>query len=262
MSYARAPKAARAVLDRTGLESVVESTRAKLAVGRHVVVVGDVGSPDLYQMALIGDLAVDEVDRIDGRHFGGRVLILAPATQDEYRAWGGAGYTDAWGITKVPPQKDGSTWITLDLSKPGLTAATMEDDHTLLKEVIAHEMFHALTLKPGGRARAPLWLIEGFAEVAGERMSRLAARTPPRRATLPTDTQIEQDPYGYYMAGQIAAYIEQRSGRRAMRFYFAAVSPHRRGTLNEISERYLDISVQDLVRLWKRAYRRHGPISM
>lgn len=263
VTYAKAPKTVQAVLDHTGLEPVVESTGAKLAMGRHVVVAGDVDPSDLSAMADVGDDAVDEVDNMTGHSGYGRVLILAPATEAEYEAWGGAGYTDAWGVTRVLAWRGAQTWITLNLAAGGLDAGTLKADQPLLVHVIDHEMFHALTLKPGGQGQAPLWLTEGFAEVAGQMQATVWPRTPPRRATLPTDTQVHKDTYGYFLAWQFVAFVEGRVGpARAMRFYFAAVSPQRDSTLNALSRRYLGASLARLTSNWQHAYRKHGPIGM
>lgn len=263
VTYADAPKAVQAVLDHTGLEPVVEGTGAKLAVGRHVLVAGDVDSADLAALAHVGDGAVDEVDKLTGQRLQGRVLILAPATEPEYQTWGGSGYTDAWGVTRVVARRGAQTWITLNLAAGGLDAATLKADQPLLVHVIDHEMFHALTLKPGGQGQAPLWLTEGFAEVAGQQQAVVWPRTPPRRATVPTNAQVHTDTYGYFLAWQFVAFVERRVGQaRAMRFYVAAVSPERHSTLNALSKRYLGASLARLTSDWKHAYRKHGPIGM
>ncbi|HEX5404336.1 MAG TPA: hypothetical protein VFX16_18775 [Pseudonocardiaceae bacterium] len=263
VTYASAPKAVQTVLDHTGLEPVVETTGAKLAVGHHVVVAGDVDPSDLSAMAQVGDDAVDEVDQLTGLSVHGRVLILAPATEAEYLAWGGAGFTDAWGITRYLAWKGAQTWITLNLATGGLDAGTLKADQPLLVHVIDHEMFHALTLKPSGRGKAPLWLTEGFAALAGQQQATVWPRTPPTRVTLPTDTQVRTDTYGYFLAWQFVVFVERRVGQaRAMRFYFAAVSPRRHSTLNALSNRYLKASLATLASRWKHAYRKHGPIGI
>lgn len=256
MSYADAPRAVRTLLDHTGVEPIVVSAGAKLAVARHVVVAGDVDPFDLSQMAVEGDIAVDAVDRIDGRSFRGRVLILAPATESDYRAWAGRGHSDDWGITPRTPWHGGSTWIILHLSASGLSAATLDADPHLLRDVITHEMFHALTLTHG--SRAPLWLTEGFAEVAGQ---KLGPPHLPKRVALPTDAQVDGHPLGYFLAWQFAAFLNHRVGHaRAMRFYLAAVAPHRQAAINALSKRDLGASLPSLVRSWKKAYRAHGVI--
>jgi hypothetical protein len=260
MRYADAPGAVRALLDHTGLEPVVESTGAKLAVGEHVVVAGDIDSTDLQQLALGGDVTVDAVDRIDGHGFGGRVLILAPATESDYRAWGGAKYPHLPGFTRVTPLHGGSTWITLNLAQRGPAGLSLQDDRGLLRHTIAHELFHALTLEPG--FKAPLWLLEGFAEVAGSQFAALGPRHLPRTVSLPKDTQVNRRPaLGYYLAWQFAAFLNHHVGQaRAMRFYLAAVAPHRHGTMNALSRRYLGTPLPGLVRSWEKAYRAHGPL--
>lgn len=261
LSYARAPKAVRAVLDHSGLEPVLEGDGALLAIGQHVVVAGDVDSHDLYEMALEGDLAVNEIDRLDGRTFNGRVLILAPATQSEYDSWGGAGHGDAWGITHTPGWKGGHNWIALDLAQRGILAATLKDDSNLLRHVVTHELFHALTLPGGSHADAPLWLVEGFAEVAAQQVRALGPATPPARITLPTNRDFGSTSDSYFQAWQFAAYLVRHEGRaRAMRFYFRAVASHDRTTLGALSRRCLGSSLAALERRWEHAYARRGPL--
>jgi len=256
VSYAAAPPKVRALVDHTGLEPVVESTGARLALGRHVVVAGDVDATDLHQIALLGDLAVDAVDRMDRRSFAGKLLILAPATESDFRAWDGTGYADAWGVTKVMPWHGGPTWVTLHLSAPGISAATLDDDRLLLRRVITHEVFHALTLSP--TSRAPKWLTEGFAELAGP---TLGPHVVPEHASLPSDAQVHHDPLGYFWAWQFASFLTQHAGRaRSMRFYLAAVAPHWHATMNALSRRYLGASLSSLVHSWQHAYRAQGPI--
>jgi hypothetical protein len=261
VAYRSAPKSVRTLLDGSGLEPEVEAAGAKLAVGDHVLVAGDAPDSVLTEIAVVGDRAVAEVDRLDGRTVNGRVLILAPATRSEYETWTAGDNFDDWGVTGFAAWKGGHSWITLALAQPGLYADTLMDDRQLLEHVIAHEMFHALTT-PSGRGRAPLWLTEGFAEMAGQKMSKIADGSPPRRASLPTADQFQPNTPAYFLAWQFALYLVNHQGREpAMRFYFAAVSKHRHSTLHALSKRYLKAPLPALVRRWEHDYATHGPIS-
>lgn len=258
LAYAKAPARVRAVLEHSGLEPEVESAGSKLAIGRHVVVAGDVDDPLLYQMALIGDLAVDEVERLDGRTFDGQLLILAPATRSEYVAWGGDGYEDTLGVTRAPTWDGDHSVVTLDMAQRGFTQETLADDGDLLRHVIAHETFHALTLPVGGIRRAPLWLVEGFAEVAANDMRMVPYTRVPRRASLPTTKDFHSEPgAAYFLAWQFASFVVHREGRRrAMRFYFADVSRHHGSSMDRLSKEYLGAALPWLVRRWELVYAR------
>lgn len=263
LTYADAPRPVRTLLDKSGMEPELKAAGARLAVGQHVVVAGDVGETALSEMAHIGDTAVAEVDDLDGQTFHGHVLILAPQTQSDFASWGGAGYDDVYGLTRPPSWKGAPSVITLDLANAGLGAVTVEADGNLLRHVIAHEMFHALTLPVGG-GKAPLWLTEGFAEVAGERMRDIPHPEVTWKAAFPTDAHFDTDPQdAYFLAWQLAAYLQHHDGpARAMRFYFAALSPHRHASLNALSRRDLGAPLKALVRRWKHTYDANGPIGV
>ncbi|MFC6714780.1 hypothetical protein [Branchiibius cervicis] len=172
-------------------------------------------------------------------------LILAPATAAEY---------DRWTNQSLNPEERGVTvvvehvapWIAL---KPALTTAEQQN-------VLAHEMLHALTLTPQARATQPLWLTEGFAQLAATDVTSVQALSakPPPAAHLPSNAQFVADSgTSYVLAFLFAVFLQIRRKDAVSAFYTPAVTSNP-ADLNALARRVFGADIAGLTRQWQTSY--------
>lgn len=189
-------------------------------------------------------------------------LIMLPSTAPEFTqwitSWGGEGIVDLAGITLFLPGE--LPWVALNPRLPGYN--TPWDDSAggwLLRHVVAHETFHAVTL-PSGFHHVPLWLAEGYAEYAAGVVTTVMppqTKRAPMNPALPTDAQMRNDrksPNAYFYSWAFVDYLYSVKSAAAAALYQETVD----GASNHIDalcQRHFGAGLQSLEASWKKQYR-------
>ncbi len=145
-----------------------EMPGARVVRTGRALAVGAVDAAELARIAARAERAVDVVDSVWTARWPRRLVVLAPATAQDYRdQLGSSADADA----QVAAVTDGSTGadglahadrVVLD---PVAMAALQPDGRSV---VLTHEALH-VAMRASVAGRTPLWVSEGYAEVAGYR---------------------------------------------------------------------------------------------
>lgn len=151
------------------------------------LVIGSVDAAELGRVSERAEHAVDVVDGVWTGRWPRRLVVIAPATEQDYRDQLGSG-ADA--DAQVAAVTDGSTGadglahadrIVLD---PTAMASLQPDGRAV---VLTHEALH-VAMRAAVPGRVPLWVSEGYAEVAGYRAP--AQRLAPDRVVGALKEQV------------------------------------------------------------------------
>lgn len=228
-----------------------------------VTVVGDVDERQMADINGYASQAVHDVDSLMGTRFSGKVLVLAPRSEAEFkRIYGSSNIADVQADTVITPKK--KPYIVFNagrsievVSGPSATSSMPQVNSTdVSRKVLTHEVFHALTLTYAARQKLPLWLTEGYAEWAGQRFSGLHMHPKADQAALPSNADLTGDNAvdAYQVATSFIRYIVKTRGqKKAIAFYRKAVA-HPSTSVSALAKRELGRSMPALVAGWQQDY--------
>lgn len=132
------------------------------------LVVGSVDDAEMTRVSQRAERAVDVVAGVWTAPWPHRLVVLAPATEPDYRGLlrspGDAGAQVA-AVTDGGTGADGLAHADRVVLDPTAMASLQPDGRSV---VVAHEALH-VAMRASVRGRVPLWVSEGYAEVAGYR---------------------------------------------------------------------------------------------
>lgn len=225
--------------------------------GRHAVVVGDEPRPRMQVVVDAADTAWGALKKLVGALPSAPGLVLTPRTDGELQQWSGLTtlISDVWGVTIPGKTSSQLPYVILDCAAPGVTKPHLIDDDLLIKHVVTHELFHAYTLGSDTPV-APLWVVEGFAELAGQDAVALIPTSPPTTPVVPTDEQLRGKDAGdyYFIAWMLVSSLAGRFGTdSAMGFYKQLINSP--GTsLEDASGKNFGFPWAKVVAQWKFGY--------
>lgn len=141
---------------------------ARVVRTERTLVVGAVDAAELARVAERAERAVDVVDGVWTARWPRRLVVLAPATQEDYRAQlSSAADADAQvaAVTDGSAGTDGLAHADRIVLDPTAMASLRPDGRAV---VLTHEALH-VAMRASVAGRVPLWVSEGYAEVAGYR---------------------------------------------------------------------------------------------
>jgi hypothetical protein len=151
---------------------------ARVVRTARTLVVGAVGAAELTGVSERAERAVDVVDGVWTARWPRRLVVLAPATEQDYRdQLGSAADADAQvaAVTDGSAGADGLAHADRIVLDPTAMASLRADGRAV---VLTHEALH-VAMRASVAGRVPLWVSEGYAEVAGYRAP--AQRLAPER---------------------------------------------------------------------------------
>lgn len=194
----------------------------------HVVVVGN--SPTwVADVAEAAERRVAPLAQLTAQPVKDSYLFLVPANDETARDWdAGDGSTRDFDGVTIPGFRDTDpSYIVIMAQHTYDDGTSIASDPAYIDALVQHEMFHASTLTDGaGSGDTPEWVIEGYAEWAGQDVTSVKpSKAPPAR--LPSDDEVLDDKdYGYFRSFMFVRYLVQTYGRaKALAFYRAAVVP-------------------------------------
>lgn len=250
-----------AVLQRISKSGLLFALQGADGISDHevdgVIAVGDVPEDRVRVVAQLAKVGRDELLNLLGTLPSYDTLVLLPKSDTEFHDWSGTSpmLADVWGVT-IPGANDRQLpFVVLDSSAPGVAQPTLIQDDQVLAHVIAHEMFHATTLESDIPV-CPLWVTEGFAELAGQRALLLVPTAPPATPVVPTDEQLRGSRASdyYFLAWTIADHMARTYGdRAAIRFYRDQID-HPGTSLDVSCRSAFGVQFTTVAAAWRAAY--------
>lgn len=231
--------------------------------GRAAVVVGHPGSPLTPRLAAEIGPALQSLEAFWGDGWRAGILLLATASDAEFRALVGGSRMDGVAAASVADRvADGVVVGQRLVFAPG--SAALPSDQ--LRVVLRHELFHAATRAVTADS-APLWLVEGVADYNGRRGSDVSLPTAAPLLTaalrrgeqpdhLPTDADLQgaEDvrTQAYERAWSLTQCIADTFGEAKLKaLYLDAVAPSA-APVPVVINRVLGIDEPALVQMWRR----------
>lgn len=223
------PADVRQRLDASGVyELVAETPGLTWKTLNNVVVVGN--SPTwVADVARAAERQVAPLAALTGQPVKGSYLFLVPANDATAKEWdsGDISTRDFDGVT-IPGFRDvDPSYIVVMAQHTYDDGSSIVADHDYIDALVQHEMFHASTLVDGaGGGDTPEWIIEGYAEWAGQSVTSVKPRKAPP-ARLPSDDEVIDDSnHGYFRAFMFVNYLVHTYGKaKALAFFRAAIGP-------------------------------------
>lgn len=195
---------------------------------KNVVVVGN-SSTWVNDVARAAERRVAPLSALDGVPVKSSYLFLVPGNDATAKKWDSGDMTtrDFDGVTIPGFRETDPSYIVVMAQHTYDDGSSIASDPDYLDSLVQHEMFHASTLVDGaGGGDTPEWVIEGYAEWAGQNVTSVKPRKAPP-ARLPSDDEVIDDSdYGYFRAFMFVRYLVQTYGKdKALTFYRAAIDP-------------------------------------
>lgn len=202
------------------LMAVADTDGVHYKVTSDVIVVGNVPSSALDQLARTVSQASTAVAGLTGKDPSSKYLVLAAADDATAKAW--SGYDDHLDVDQVMLDAD-SPWILVPTKKDS-DGESLLDDTKYLRYVMQYDVFQASTLPSDVDSQGvPLWVTNGFAEWAAQEYVLVGTHQRPA-AQVPTDDDFENNS-AYLQAALFVRYLIGEFGQdKALAFYTAMVN--------------------------------------